>query len=572
MRPLKVLVACEFTGTVRRAFAARGHDVWSCDLLPSLDRSNRHITGDVRDVLDDDWDFLMVAHPPCFEGDTLVLTSDGYKTIASVKVGDMVLTHIGRWRKVTETMKKLTPTVVRVKSSNNLETVTTPEHPYYTRYREPYRNLFRTKKERDLKPEFVNAGELTNRHFTCSVLPPTRRADVSLDDLWLMGRYVADGHMRNSRWTEGKYEEMIISVGRHEINEFLAKVKRKVTVYDAETALKATFYGHDSIEMFAQFGRSADTKALPEWVLALPKKQAAAFLDGYISGDGHIHERRITTSSVSKSLTLGIALLMQRVYGKCPALRTHPPRGQSIIEGREVNNREQYGAEVPHSCERLRNYIDGIYAWGHVRSVETEQESTVVYNLSVEEDETYTANGVVVHNCTRLCNSGVRWLKEPPGKLTAEHYSAREIAAYKLMNRRERLDFMWMKLDQGAKLFSTLWNAKIPLKALENPVMHQYAKERIRNYRDPAQSIQPWMFGDPETKRTCFWLEGLPPLKLVYKKWDECRIALKLPKDAKPEARVHLAAPGAERWKERSKFFPSVAKSMARQWTPDLLQ
>ena len=62
---MRVLIACEFSGTVRRAFTARGHDAWSCDLLPAEDRSNRHIVGDARDLLTDGWDLLMVAHPPC---------------------------------------------------------------------------------------------------------------------------------------------------------------------------------------------------------------------------------------------------------------------------------------------------------------------------------------------------------------------------------------------------------------------------------------------------------------------------------------------------------------------------
>ena len=62
---IKVLVACEFSGVVRNAFAEAGFDAWSCDLLPSLDGSNKHIQGDVRDHLDDGWDMLMVAHPPC---------------------------------------------------------------------------------------------------------------------------------------------------------------------------------------------------------------------------------------------------------------------------------------------------------------------------------------------------------------------------------------------------------------------------------------------------------------------------------------------------------------------------
>lgn len=64
---MRVLVACEFSGTVRDAFAALGHDAWSCDLLPS-EKPGHHYTGDVRDLLNhalvSTWD-LMVCHPPC---------------------------------------------------------------------------------------------------------------------------------------------------------------------------------------------------------------------------------------------------------------------------------------------------------------------------------------------------------------------------------------------------------------------------------------------------------------------------------------------------------------------------
>jgi hypothetical protein len=60
---MRVLVACEFSGAVRDAFAARGHDAWSCDLIPS-ERPGNHYEGDVIAVLGDGWD-LMVAHPPC---------------------------------------------------------------------------------------------------------------------------------------------------------------------------------------------------------------------------------------------------------------------------------------------------------------------------------------------------------------------------------------------------------------------------------------------------------------------------------------------------------------------------
>jgi hypothetical protein len=135
--------------------------------------------------------------------------------------------------------------------------------------------------------------------------------------------------------------------------------------------------------------------------------------------------------------------------------------------------------------------------------------------------------------CTRLCNSGVRWLhKPPPGRDLAD---------------------LWRELDEGAELFSDLWNAPIPRVAVENPVMHGHAKRRIRNYREPAQSIQPWQFGHGETKRTCLWLRDLPPLMPT------CVVAGR-------EARVHRMPPGPDRWKERSRTFSGVALAMADQW------
>lgn len=65
-RPLRILIGCETSGIGRRAFAALGHDVWSCDLAPAEDGSNRHIICDIRDgILGWGWDLLCVMHPPC---------------------------------------------------------------------------------------------------------------------------------------------------------------------------------------------------------------------------------------------------------------------------------------------------------------------------------------------------------------------------------------------------------------------------------------------------------------------------------------------------------------------------
>lgn len=73
---MRVLVACEYSGVVREAFASRGHDAWSCDLLPT-DKPGKHYQGDVRDLLEQDWD-LLIAHPPC-----TYLTNSGVRWLHS---------------------------------------------------------------------------------------------------------------------------------------------------------------------------------------------------------------------------------------------------------------------------------------------------------------------------------------------------------------------------------------------------------------------------------------------------------------------------------------------------------
>lgn len=134
--------------------------------------------------------------------------------------------------------------------------------------------------------------------------------------------------------------------------------------------------------------------------------------------------------------------------------------------------------------------------------------------------------------CTRLCNSGVRWLSTPPPGRTTEQMQA--------------------ELRDGAGLFSAFWNAPIERISVENPVMHRHAKALILNYRPAAQTIQPWQFGHGETKRTCLWLKNLPPLRPTNVV-------------AGREARVHRMN-GPDRPRKRSVFYAGIAEAMADQW------
>lgn len=147
--------------------------------------------------------------------------------------------------------------------------------------------------------------------------------------------------------------------------------------------------------------------------------------------------------------------------------------------------------------------------------------------------------------CTRLCNSGVRWLiSPPPGKTQSE---------------------MWRELDEGASLFSACWNAPIERICVENPVMHKYAKQRIQNYEPATQTVQPWWFGDEAFKATGLYLKNLPKLVPTKK--------LTPPKAGTAEhkrwSKIHRASPGQDRWKLRSETFPGIAAAFALQWGTD---
>ncbi len=122
--------------------------------------------------------------------------------------------------------------------------------------------------------------------------------------------------------------------------------------------------------------------------------------------------------------------------------------------------------------------------------------------------------------CTHLAASGARWFKE------------------KRVEQELALDFVRLLLAQD----------HIPHICVENPV--GIISSRIRK---PDQIIQPWQFGHGETKATCLWLKGLPPL--VPTNVVDGR-----------EPRVHRMSQSADRWKERSRTYQGIAEAMAEQW------
>jgi hypothetical protein len=109
----------------------------------------------------------------------------------------------------------------------------------------------------------------------------------------------------------------------------------------------------------------------------------------------------------------------------------------------------------------------------------------------------------------------------------------------------------WEAMREGAEFFKALWEAPVPMIAIENPIMLGVAKDIIGVSQ--TQIIQPWQHGHGETKATCLWLKGLP--KIVPTDVVEGR-----------EAKVHMMAPSPDRWKERSRTYQGIANAFASQW------
>jgi hypothetical protein len=127
--------------------------------------------------------------------------------------------------------------------------------------------------------------------------------------------------------------------------------------------------------------------------------------------------------------------------------------------------------------------------------------------------------------CTYLCNSGVRWLHERPGR--------------------------WALMTQAAEFFRALLDCEIPLRALENPIMHRYAAEIVGSRQD--QIVHPWQHGHGEQKATCLWLRGLPnlsPTDIVEGR----------------EQRIWRMSKSNDRGKLRSITYQGIADAMADQW------
>ena len=405
------------------------------------------------------WLPVWTGSPPCFPAGTLVLTRRGLIPIEAVSVGDEVLTHEARWRAVTATGDEVADTVV-VKGQGHFGLQCTPDHPFLTGddewtsaadlkgkrwatvaevpsgtvppvaggkrgyFYDKAVSGFRVKGDKDGRPvyiglfnteqeaaaarrEAVGAGKIDVRG--ADAVDPTSPAFARFLGYWVGNGWVS----RDDVFICGASGDADL------LTSIAADARIPVNVSITPTGARA-YVGSKALSQWLRehFGEGADKKRLPAWLHSASAEYREAFLDGYWLADGHDETpkkgdpvRRFTT--VSRALAIGVCILLNQ-SGKSASITIHQQNRQASIAGRPVSERPFYRVTAYEAARSFR--FGGVHGWGFVRSVEPGLRCRV-YNLAVDGDESYTADGIVVHNCQPFSPAGKQLGRDDPRHL-----------------------------------------------------------------------------------------------------------------------------------------------------------
>lgn len=517
---MKILVACEESQAVTKEFRALGHEAYSCDIqecsgghpewhcqedvLPLLNGNCKFRTADgVEHSIDGKWD-MVIAFPPCFVKGTKVMTYEGIKNIEDIQVGDMVLTHKGRYRAVKDVMCKITDKIATVKTRNSGIIECTPNHPFYVK-----------NKETNDKFEWVAPKDFTQTTLVTSVADSDKNEEVegiSLNDFYIIGRWLGTENNTNT-------EQILIGYDSDGLVNLIDILEKENLSYDINDS---TYISVNSVRLYnilKNFGIEETKKYINGNITRLKENLAKEIIKGYLDSP-----RDLTVYYDMKYLI--------NKYNGSSAYVT------------------ETGLHLNINALKEDNYILT------QSNVTIANRNETVYNLSVEEDESYTANGIVVHNCTHLAVSGAAWFEK------------------KRQDGRQR---------EGIEFFCKFLDIDCDRVAIENPVniisgdyIPKWFPDIAKKYNfplKPTQRIQPWYWGDNVTKTTCLWLKGLPELvpeyteepEMEYKEWVDKNGKKKRQMKWFFDALVQSKTP-EERSRIRSKTFPGVAHAMATTW------
>ena len=307
---------------------------------------------------------------PCFPAGTKVITDSGLKNIEDIKIGDSVYTHKHRYMKVDNIGGELNKEIYKLKTQGFLDIFATSYHPFYV------------KKSRVSEPEKVKLCDIQKGYYIGSPINQNSFDNGYLSEelCWILGRYVADGHIR--------------------------KDKRAVFLSNREVINSAELV--EVIEML-DFGKSAITKKIPQNILDLPVNKLKIFLNGYMSEYGcRIKNAGLySATTISKEFAMNLCQAIQKVYKVgCGIYYTETPDA-TVIENGIVNQNNTYIVRfIPNIDREHLWFLEDNVIWYPVKSVESTGTFEDVYNIEVNTDHTYIADNAIVFNCQDFSVAG----------------------------------------------------------------------------------------------------------------------------------------------------------------------
>lgn len=376
-------------------------------------------------------DFNMICGgSPCFVEGTLVLTEEGYKPIEQIKVGDIVLTHNNKWQKVVRIMTNETNELFRVKSMPSEDIHCTSNHPFYVRKRNNLQDSKTGKRWREFdEPVWIEAKNLSREYYVGtsinqkeelpewngiikrvnatdkSYVENTLSSKFHMNEFWyIIGRYIGDGWIRND-------SGIIICANDQELYQiipYLENLGWNYCVSKERTVNKIHIAFKEIGEYCLRFGRGASNKHLTSDILDLPVDLLKAFIEGFVSSDGTQDSNglyRIT--SVSREMIYELGQCVAKVYHRPFSIYfTQRPR-TTVIEGRTVNQKDTYSIHYKLTTNTQdKAFYENGYIWSPINEVLQEEYSGLVYNLEVEEDNSYVVQNIIVHNCQDFSVAG----------------------------------------------------------------------------------------------------------------------------------------------------------------------
>ena len=320
---------------------------------------------------------------PCVPKGFKVKTSLGYKNIEDVTTQDKVLTHTNTYQKVVKTMNRISDHIYRIKGVGCYDLQLTEEHPIYT-YRDGEFCWIKTK-------DLTVKDKLVYNINTDSI-----KSDCTDDELWLLGRYCADGYRENH-----SLHRPIFCIGfrkREEFENHLKEVEYSIN-HGERTCVEYKVKNESFVKLLDGFKTGSTTKEIPQWVIDLPIEQLKIFLDGYLSGDGHKREDRKTHMfcTVSEKMLLALQEIVIKVH------KTVPTIGVRIDDRKETFN-NLYNAQFSDNPKGQTIIGDKIIV--PIKDITRVEKDIEVYNFEVENDNSYTINNIIVHNCQDISLAG----------------------------------------------------------------------------------------------------------------------------------------------------------------------